>query len=946
MSEARLAVALAPYQAGSPTELTVAEQEQLWVLAEQPEEAQRDGWVAVLRCADPHGEPGLLPADYVAVVDARVSLHDETATDEPNDATDEPANENDGALAGWLAAATLVLADADEGAALEAEALADFEPMSDVELRLVAGERLALLLSPSDRAAPPDGWKVALQHQSRDSGGRAAKGLVPATFIRLLPFEATVLAAAEQPTTDPYSPSAPVAMVRDRFTGELVMSPALPAPEEDAAQPKELAVTNMVTKGERVRVLPERSTDTEWWVQRYQLKRRLSLAYDKRAVGGEVGLSGEEGAVAKARLQPISAASLQEGLQREAQAVRVEGAAVLTMHRYVRGWVTRHNMRVAKRNGASRTITHAVRGAHGRHSFVAQRAAALFIERCWRGVLGRRRVESTRRQLQWESDTEKARLRAARKRAEREAHQTTSVVAAAMAARVMTDGVAAAAKVEEERARRRAEEAAAEAARRAAAEAAEEEARRAAMSPEARAALEAREAAEATPLVMRRESSAADARAAGLAEQRRLAAEQRRPREEERRREAAEALVAAEAEAVVAAAVEAATVAAVAAPSAALMAAVVVSVAATMVDEATAAAMEAAVAAAVMTAEEAAEAAQRAEAQRARAAAHRAAVAAAEAAVVAASAAAAAEEERSVAEAAAKAKARAMARAKALGDKQEAALRALQEAEEEAAAQEAAATSAQLAREKAAARLLEAQSGAGAKFAAISRELELTRMVLAEQRRSIALAFARRDRGWVRMRRLRLLQSDAPSPQEKKWSDTIFGAISHRDATLPQEQHQRGGGKGQAPKPTMSDLDDRAADEQLAYAAASAAAIAGPPPGRRTASSSPRSWRLGRLSSRPQPSTDDDATPDGGAVALVGMLGTLSSRSLAGTKEEWVVETYLTPAPPPRRADMVSPRGAHAMPPLWCPQRVSDVLGRGGIFDTFGFAAASRHLST
>ena len=35
-------------------------------------------------------------------------------------------------MSGWLAEAMVVLADADEGAALEAEVLADFEPEADV----------------------------------------------------------------------------------------------------------------------------------------------------------------------------------------------------------------------------------------------------------------------------------------------------------------------------------------------------------------------------------------------------------------------------------------------------------------------------------------------------------------------------------------------------------------------------------------------------------------------------------------------------------------------------------------------------------------------------------------------------------------------------------------------------------------------------------------------
>ena len=70
----------------------------------------------------------------------------------------------------------------------EAEALANFEPEADVELRLVAGERVALLVG----CTPPSGWSVALRRSSV-SGGRPTKGLVPATYVQLLPFEASVV---------------------------------------------------------------------------------------------------------------------------------------------------------------------------------------------------------------------------------------------------------------------------------------------------------------------------------------------------------------------------------------------------------------------------------------------------------------------------------------------------------------------------------------------------------------------------------------------------------------------------------------------------------------------------------------------------------------------------------------------------------------------------------
>ena len=262
MSGASLAVARAAFEAQHSSELSVAEGERLWVLAEQPEAASAEGWRAVVKYSEPDSKPGLVPADYLehgwygevladfaAEADVEMTIVtgqrmwllplDQSAEAEgwfegvaedgsaglvpqsyvrivpgmaSQDAPDAPAAAQDPAydealeggeleqersarsesgrtpaesVSGWLAEAMVVLADADEGAALEAEALADFEPEADVELRLVAGERVALLIG----CTPPSGWSVALR-RSEVSGGGPTKGLVPATYVQLLPFEA------------------------------------------------------------------------------------------------------------------------------------------------------------------------------------------------------------------------------------------------------------------------------------------------------------------------------------------------------------------------------------------------------------------------------------------------------------------------------------------------------------------------------------------------------------------------------------------------------------------------------------------------------------------------------------------------------------------------------------------------------------------------------------
>ena len=77
-----------------------------------------------------------------------------------------------------------LLAHAEDGVTLEATALADFEPEADVEMRLCRGETIALLQG----VAPPDGWVVAVRRGSSE-GASSDKGLVPATYVELLPVE-------------------------------------------------------------------------------------------------------------------------------------------------------------------------------------------------------------------------------------------------------------------------------------------------------------------------------------------------------------------------------------------------------------------------------------------------------------------------------------------------------------------------------------------------------------------------------------------------------------------------------------------------------------------------------------------------------------------------------------------------------------------------------------
>ena len=183
-----------------------------------------------------------------------------------DEAEDAGAAAEEERVQSWLREVTMLLAQAEAGGTtLEAEALADFDAEAEVELPLRTGERLALLQG--EGVAPPAGWQIALKKDA--AGGRPRRGLVPATFVQLLPFDAVC--------------------ARDHAhaaTGSLAL-----------------------TSGQRVRVLPAKSTEECWWAQ--------------LGSGGD----GSEGLVSKAHLTPLSADELRAQLQAEAEELEREEAA-------------------------------------------------------------------------------------------------------------------------------------------------------------------------------------------------------------------------------------------------------------------------------------------------------------------------------------------------------------------------------------------------------------------------------------------------------------------------------------------------------------------------------------------------------------------------------------------------------------------------------------------
>ena len=124
MSGASLAVARAAFEAQHSSELSVAEGERLWVLAEQPEAASAEGWRAVVKYSEPDSKPGLVPADYLE--------H------------------------GWYG-----------------EVIADFAAEADVEMTVVTGQRMWLL--PLDQSAEAEGWFEGVAEDG-------SAGLVPQSY--------------------------------------------------------------------------------------------------------------------------------------------------------------------------------------------------------------------------------------------------------------------------------------------------------------------------------------------------------------------------------------------------------------------------------------------------------------------------------------------------------------------------------------------------------------------------------------------------------------------------------------------------------------------------------------------------------------------------------------------------------------------------------------------
>ena len=129
MAGASLAVARAAFEAQHSSELSVADGERLWVLAEQPEAASAEGWRAVVKYTEPDSKPGLVPADYLE--------H------------------------GWYG-----------------EVLADFAAEADVEMTIVTGQRMWLL--PLDQSAEAEGWFEGVAEDG-------SAGLVPQSYVRIVP---------------------------------------------------------------------------------------------------------------------------------------------------------------------------------------------------------------------------------------------------------------------------------------------------------------------------------------------------------------------------------------------------------------------------------------------------------------------------------------------------------------------------------------------------------------------------------------------------------------------------------------------------------------------------------------------------------------------------------------------------------------------------------------
>ena len=254
---ATVVVARAAFAAEEVNEMSVGEGQRLYRFLD----AEEEGWCEVIGTT---GKRGLVPATYV----------------EPEDDAGGEGQGDDGAggeggggggssesVSEWLADVMVLLSNAEEGVTLDAEALASFEPEADVELRLQRGERVAIL----QNVSPPDGWAVALR-RSAAPGGRPDKGLVPATYVQLLPFEATC-------TVEQLGVSAPKMAHR---------------------------------VGERLMVDPARSTPEAWWAARHE--------------GGDAqkGKVEASGLVPRAHVRPFTQEDLQEELRREAELVRQE----------------------------------------------------------------------------------------------------------------------------------------------------------------------------------------------------------------------------------------------------------------------------------------------------------------------------------------------------------------------------------------------------------------------------------------------------------------------------------------------------------------------------------------------------------------------------------------------------------------------------------------------
>eukprot|EP00327_Prymnesium_parvum_P015091 CAMPEP_0113248690 /NCGR_PEP_ID=MMETSP0008_2-20120614/10652_1 /TAXON_ID=97485 /ORGANISM="Prymnesium parvum" /LENGTH=1513 /DNA_ID=CAMNT_0000096557 /DNA_START=91 /DNA_END=4632 /DNA_ORIENTATION=+ /assembly_acc=CAM_ASM_000153 len=261
----------ADFEAEYSSELSCAKGSRVWLTRDQPE--SKSGWTFVV---SETGERGLVPSDFIYLFQAAegneldagamaqeelVEVSDVEYVQGGTTPSGEQENSEAEAVSEWLAYTTVLLAQADDSVALECRAIADFDAEAEVELSIKQGEHLALLHG----VKPPEGWAIALR-MNPSQAEQKTKGLVPATYINILPFNARSIRSFSAAGGDP------------------------------TAAPLELEADAVV------RVLPDRSTPDCWWVVREG--------------------DGGQGLVPMSLLQPLTPAERMQQLKEEATKVR------------------------------------------------------------------------------------------------------------------------------------------------------------------------------------------------------------------------------------------------------------------------------------------------------------------------------------------------------------------------------------------------------------------------------------------------------------------------------------------------------------------------------------------------------------------------------------------------------------------------------------------------